>query len=328
MPQRRQFILQAGSLGAAIAMQKPAAAQASTDKARLLFNLPAQSVMGRFAREVSKLIGPHYTPPLSAESQTAGGPQRFVDTIRRAPPDGSLLMHTQNSLLTLTPHFAANKDRFDPLTDLTPLAALADFTWVLVVAPHVDAKVNTVKDYLAWVSENPEGRNYGVTQFGSIPHLMGTLLSRSVGANIRAVSYASSDAIRRDLGAQALAAGIMPVDSLRGTDDLRLRPLAVVGTQRWPTIPDVPTFAESGFQDLNVTGWYIWAAPPDFDTSVRVRLIDGLRSALNGVDFSGVPTLSNVVNNLVTGQALIDRLRHESRYFDALTKEMRFRSPT
>ncbi|MFG6443214.1 tripartite tricarboxylate transporter substrate-binding protein [Roseateles sp. LKC17W] len=284
--------------------------------------------MGRFAREVSSLMAPHYTPPLVAESQTIGGPLRFVDAIRKAPPDGSLLMHSQNSLVTLTPQLAPNKGGYDPLKDLTPIAALADFTWVLVVAPHVDAKVLTVKDYLAWVTDNPESRSYGVTQFGSIPHLMGTMLARRAGASIRPVSYASSDSIRRDLMGQSLAAAIVPVDALRTTDAMRLRPLAVVGKQRWPTIPDVPTFAEAGFRDLEVTGWYVWAGPAGLAPAVHKRLVEGLDKALADTDFAGIPALANVIGNLVTGDALLERLRRESQYFASLTQEMRFSTAT
>ena len=324
MQHRRHFIRQFAGLGAAALPLDRAMAQMPADKSRLLFNLPADSVMGRFAREVTGLMGPHYTPPLAAESQTVGGPLRFVDTIRQAPPDGSLLMHTQNSLLTLTPQLAASRGRYAPLTDLTPVAALADFTWVLAVAPHVDAKVTTVKDYLAWVADNPDSRSYGSTQFGSIPHLVGTMLARLAGASIRPVSYASSDAIRRDLASGTLAAAIMPVDSLRAADGPRLRPLAVVGTARWPTIPDVPTFSEAGFQDLEATGWYVWAGPATLSPGVRQRLVDGLGKSLPGRDHASNPALANIMNNLVTGDALIERLRRESRYFESLTQELRF----
>lgn len=324
MKHRRHFLRQFGSLGAAAMLPAWASAQAAADRGRLLFNLPGESVMGRFAREVTGLMGSHYAPPLAAESLTVGGPLRFVDTIRNAPPDGSLLMHTQNSLLTLTPQLAANKGRYAPLKDLNPVAALADFTWVLAVAPHVDAKVTTVKEYLAWVAENPDSRSYGSTQFGSIPHLVGAMLARLAGANIRPVSYASSDAIRRDLASAALAAAVMPVDSLRGADGVRLRPLAVVGKQRWPTIPDVPTFSEAGFQDLEVTGWYVWAGPANLSPDVRQRLVEGLGKALAGRDPASNPALANVLNNLVTGEALLERLSRETRYFESLTQELRF----
>lgn len=324
MKHRRHFLRQLGGLGAAAMLPVGALAQTPADKSRLLFNLPAESVMGRFAREVTGLMASHYAPPLAAESQTVGGPLRFVDTIRNAPQDGSLLMHTQNSLLTLTPQLAANKGRYAPLKDLTPVAALADFTWVLAVAPHVDARVTTVKEYLAWVADNPDSRNYGSTQFGSIPHLVGTMLARVAGANIRPISYASSDAIRRDLASAALAAAVMPVDSLRGADGVLLRPLAVVGKQRWPTIPDVPTFSEAGFQDLEVTGWYVWAGPAQLSPTVRERLVEGLGKALTGRDLAGNPALANVVTRLVTGEALLERLRGEGRYFESLTQELRF----
>jgi tripartite-type tricarboxylate transporter receptor subunit TctC len=175
----------------------------------------------------------------------------------RARPDGQTLLIASVGL-------AANPSlytrlNFDPLTDLAPIALLANSPTVLVVPPSLP--VVSLADFIAYAKARPGELNYGSYGAGSGPHLATELFMAMTGTRLVHIPYggggpAAVGAMSNQV--QALFASILPVlGMVRGG---KLKPIAIASAQRSALLPDVPTFAESGL-DYATGTWFGLLAP-------------------------------------------------------------------
>ena len=269
-------------------------AWAQTEPGKVLFGLPPGGLGGELGTELTQLLAKRYTPVSYEFTYVSGGASmRALEVTKTAANNGRTLLQAQSAQLSLVP-LAQRKAMADPNIDLAPVALIGTYTWCFAVGPAVPAEVKTMADYLRWVGDNPEWRNYGVTLFGSQGHLTGLLMARDKGLSIRAQNYAGTGTMLKDLANQSLAAGFVIIGN--GRDQFAsgaLRPLAVMGDARWPSLQAVPTFKELQLPSVDTLGWYGWFAPPALPRALQDEL-------------------SAAVNNTLTspeGTALLQRLQ-------------------
>ena len=176
------------------------------------------------------------------------GGVKAVEALLKAPADGSQVLLSPNSTLTLIPQL--RKLPFDANTAITPVASVTVFTFALCVGPAVPKTVNTVQDYASWLRSKPEGARYGVPALGSSPHFVGMQLARALGIPMRAEGYPGTIPLRNEVLSGALPAGFILVNAAAGpVKSGELRALGVASAARWPGLEQVPTFLE---QDLKM----------------------------------------------------------------------------
>lgn len=281
-PERRRLLQWLAASG--LAAQAPQAlAQAAPTRAegpaRLLFGIPPGAAGTKLAEAVLNQLAGSYTPPYKLEHALGRDGRRSAELTKSARPDGLTVLHAQSALLTLFPAVYRELG-YAPQTDLTPIASLSQYAFMLLVGPRVPAEVRTLDAYLAWVGDNPASRQVGTVLRGSQGWLMARQLARDREAPLQAVSYASSATVVADLLGGGLAAGFVVTGN--GTDALRdgrLRVLAVSSAQRWVGMPETPTFAEQGLKDMVMTGWYGWFGP----AGMPEELTRSLRRAVDDV---------------------------------------------
>jgi tripartite-type tricarboxylate transporter receptor subunit TctC len=178
-------------------------------------------------------------------------------SVARAKPDGQTLLIASVGL-------AANPSlytrfNFDPLTDLAPIALVANSPTVLVVPPSLP--VASLPEFIAYAKARPGVLNYGSYGAGSGPHLATELFMAMTGTRLVHIPYggggpAAVGAMSNQV--QALFASILPVlGMVRGG---KLKPIAIASAQRSALLPDVPTFAENGL-DYATGTWFGLLAP-------------------------------------------------------------------
>ena len=282
MMQRRQFI--AATAGALALPQLSAFAQGQAlENARVLCGFPAGGTTDAVARRVAdKLRGVYAKVPLVENKPGAGG-RIAVEELRRAPPDGSSLLLTPAGMITLYPHIYRSLSY--GIDDVTPVSTACMVTFAFGVGPMVPESVKNLKDFLAWARANPTLANYGSPGAGSPPHFIGALLSKDSGVDMRHVPYRGSAPGIQDLLGGQVAAFTSPLgDYLPHLKGGKLRVLATSAVKRTRFTPDVPTYAEQGFNELIFTEWYGFFLPPKAAPDVVQRAAVAIRSAVSAPD--------------------------------------------
>jgi tripartite-type tricarboxylate transporter receptor subunit TctC len=262
MISRRTFLKgsAASLLGSAIASTPLAHASAEhpvTGSKRLIFGYPPGASGSRLAAGCLPLLDAGYR----LENIEGRNTRTASNTVRSALPDGETLLQVISSSLTLFPSVYKNLE-FDPLTDFAPVALMGDFPYALAVGPLVPRQVTTVSHYLQWVADNPDARNIGVSIYGSIGHLAVRILARESGAAVRVQPYGSTNAVIQDLSDRNLAAAFLaPGNGLSVDGSTPMRVIGVTSRQRLSYWSQLPSLAEQGINNMDITGWFGWFAP-------------------------------------------------------------------
>ena len=148
----------------------------------------------------------------------------------------------------------------------------------MVVGPGVPA--NTVAEFVAYAKANAGKLNYGAG-LGTPPHLLSTLFKTQAGLDITYVPYkGSAPSVTDLLGGQThftIDGMLILIPQVKAG---KLRALAVARPERWPDLPNVPTFIESGFPDLNIDAWTGVVAPKGTPAPVIAKLNAAINEGL------------------------------------------------
>jgi len=175
-----------------------------------------------------------------------------------APTDGSVILFGSIGPLAIAPHLM--KLPYDPQKDLAPLTMGVTFPNVLVVIPELGVK--NFKEYVALAKKNPGKITFASTGSGSASHLQGELLNVRADIDTVHVPYKGGSPAMVDL----LGGRVSSYYSALATADPyikngKLIPIATTGLKRAPTLPNVPTIAESGYPGFDASNWYAFVAP-------------------------------------------------------------------
>ena len=193
------------------------------------------------------------------DNKTGAGGNIGMDAVRTASPDGLTIGSATIGTLTINQYLFA-KLPYDPVADYVYVSKVWENCNVFVVAPGNPAK--NLKEFLEWARKKPKGVSYGSAGVGTTPHLAGELFRARTG--IDAVHIPFRGAAQ---SMPALMAGDtdFAIDNIASYTPLiktgKVRALAVTCPERWPTMPEVPTMAESGVKDFIVTSWGAFVMP-------------------------------------------------------------------
>lgn len=199
-------------------------------------------------RILQKALGDSLGQPIVVENRPGGGGMIAGAYVAKADPDGHTLFVGSNGPVLFGPMTSENatytwQDAFQPVSSL----ALA--TNVLLV--RKDFPAQTPAEFIAYAKEHPGEILVGVSSLVSINHFLGLLLQQKAGAEWTEVVYNGNAPAVTDLVAGQIDAGFQQlVSSKQHIESGAIRPIAIVGTDRSPLLPDVPTLIESGFSNV------------------------------------------------------------------------------
>ena len=239
----------------------PPAAQAQdfpTKPIRIVVPFGAGGIADLTARVVAKKLGENLRHGVIIENKPGAGGVVAGEMVAKVEPDGHVLLLMSNATAVSAGLFQSLP--FDAQKDFTPVATLGIFD--LAVVTTQDSRFKSMQDLLAYAKANPGKLNVATINVGSTQHLAAELLKTSAGVDFQVVPFNGSPAVITALrGKQVDAAVEILGPMLSQISAKAVQPLAVLGAQRAPALPEVPTIAQSGVSGFDVASWNALAAP-------------------------------------------------------------------
>ena len=257
--------------GAALALLGVSArAQAWPSKPiRLIVAGPAGGSADIVARLVAEPLARELGQPVIVDPKPGAAGAIAVGELLQAQRDGHTLMVGVNSLVSEIPHIV--KLRFDMGKELQPVAELARGGLVLVANPSFPAR--NLAELVAYAKTRPGEVNYASYSAGTLSHVLGLMLNQAAGIRLAHVGYKGSTPALADVMGNHVP---LMFDGLATSLPLlkggKIKAFAVSSPQRAPQLPDVPTFEELGYPQLDAIAWMGLWSTPDVPAAVQARL--------------------------------------------------------
>lgn len=260
----------------------PAKAQSSDAKPiRLIVPTQPGSQADAVARAMSQSLGKNLGHPIVVENLAGAGGVPGTQQLVRAPKDG-LTLGLISSNHVINP-FIYKSLPYDALKDITPIAVVGTLPLVLVVNPSVPA--SNTKDLVALLKAKPGEFNYGSSGNGTVLHLAGQLLASEAKVDIRHVPYKGAGNYTTDLVGGQVQLGFLTVPAVAPLIKAgKLKAIGVSTRQRVPTLPDVPTLAESGVPQYSFDAWLAVVGPADMPEPVVTATQNRIQATLQERD--------------------------------------------
>ena len=295
------------------ALAAPAIASAQTawpsKPIRWIVNFPPAGAADILSRTLADYFGSRLGQPIVVENKPGAGGMLGADIVAKARGDAHVVMMSSAASHGIGP-VLYNNVPYDPLGDFTHVHLVGTFPSVLAVKG--DATISTVQQLLDLARSKPGEVTYGSGGNGTMNHLVGQLLARSAGVPLTHIPYRGSAPAMNDLmGGQIVALMESLPTAIGYFNSGRMRPLAVSEAERSPSLPDVPTFREAGFQDVVATNWFGFSAAADIPPEIAKRWETEIATALQSAQVKEAFAKIGVRPGTLGAVAYTDLIRRE-----------------
>jgi len=259
-----------GLIAVAVWAVAPVAAQQYPVRAvRLIVPFPPGGGTDTMARAIAPKLSEYLGQQVVPENRGGAGANIGAELAAKSAPDGyTLLLNTITNAIGASLYTKLN---YELVRDFAPITQLATTPHILVVHPSVPVK--TVKEFTAFTRARPGDLTYSSSGNGSAAHLAGELFSSLTGTKMVHVPYKGGGPSMIALvgGEVSLCFATMPsaVGFVRAD---KLRGIAVTTEKRSPSMPELPTIAETGIKGYEAGSWYGLSAPAGTPKEIISRL--------------------------------------------------------
>ena len=273
--QRRHLLTAAAAFGT---LPRFAAAQTYPAKPiKLVVPFPPGGLIDTMARLIGPRLAQELGQPVVIDNKPGAGGNLGAAEVARSTPDGYTLLMASPPL-TISPALYATMP-YKP-EQIIPVGLIGRVPNVLLVNPK--SGINKVADLLAKAKSSPGKLNYASNGNGTSLHLSAELLKSTTGTFITHIPYRGAAQAVTGLIAGEVDMMFENLPSVIGQiQGGSVKALAVTTRRRSKTIPSIPTLAESGLPDFDVSAWYGLAAPAGTPASVVIRLEQALEKITN-----------------------------------------------
>ncbi len=323
---RRSFCVSSVCVAGA-SLMVPAHAQVQPlDLAKILIGFPAGSGGDVVARRIAERLAPAYARQVIIENRPGAGGQLAVSAVKAAPADGSTILFTPLAVVGVYPHTYRSLP-YNAEVDFAPVSLTQKLDVALAVGTAVPASVKSLPEFLEWAKANPARASVGSPAPGSPLHFTIVELSRLSKVDLQHVAYRGTVAAIPDLIGGNLPAMVSPVgEFIRHIPEGKIRVLATSGAQRSRFTPQVPTFSEQGFRELEFQDFFGAYLPARTPAAQVQALNAALRQAL--VHPQVKESLDSVGLEAATGtpEELANTLRAYSQRWGAVVRATGFKA--
>ena len=271
----RRHVLQVLAAAGLLPVLPTSHAQAAGNK--VLVGFPPGGLPDIIARGISAGVTQALEGATVVENRPGANGRLAGQAVKAAAPDGRTLLVCPASAMVHLPHVFKDLG-YDPFNDFTPVAQLVENAFAFAISAKIPA--NNLAEWGAWCKQNPDQATYGSPGQGSSPHFMGDQVGRALGAPMRHVPYRGNNFALSDVTGGHISGMVSTTGQLVPQHKAgHVRILAVTARTRLPELPDVPTFAEQGMQQLTLTEG-TWVMAP---ARTPAAVVDKLSAAILGL---------------------------------------------
>ena len=313
--QRRRLL--ALALGAAAL----ASAQAA-DKPPLRIIVPASAGSG--IDTILRAAGPSLTKALGGQTIVienlpgAGGITGTASLVKAAPDGNTIALVSNNHVVNPSVY---KKMPYDSLNDITPITLVGETPFVLVVNPaKVPAK--NAKELQALLKAKPGTYNYASSGNGTIIHLAGAQFVDAADVDVRHIPYKGMGPMVSDIIGGQVEWGVIAVPiALPHLKGGTLRAVGLMGKERVPSLPDLPTMAEQGFPSVDIGGWFAFIGPAKLPAAEVKRLNAAILAAFQAPETKDAMAKQENVIHPLSAEASAQYFRSEQERYAKLAKK-------
>lgn len=275
---RRHWMALACSVGALTVWSAPAFAQAAYPTKPITIVVPFPP--GGSADTVSRLVGSRLSDlmgqPVVIDNRPGAGTVVGATYVARAPADGYTLLISSGSTFTANPAIRP-KLAYDAVKSFDPIAIVGRIP--LIVLANTSVPVSNVKEFASAIKATPDKFAYASFGSGTTAHFTAEIVLQAVGAKLLHIPYRGSAPAMSDL-----IGGRVPfsVDTVTAAIPQikagKIKAIGVTTAKRSSQLPDVPTFAEAGYPEVNADTWIMLVAPKGTPAPVRSQIEKALAS--------------------------------------------------
>jgi tripartite-type tricarboxylate transporter receptor subunit TctC len=268
---RRHFIEAGLALGASIAA--PVFAQSKsmypTQTIKMIVAFGPGGSTDVTARIISAKLYDELGQRVVIENKPGGGSNIGSELASRAAPDGyTVFLGTVANAINMSLY---KNPGYDIVRDFEPISILTSAPAVLVVTPKLP--VNNVQELIALARAKPDTLNYATSGVGTTPHLAGEMLLQRFNIKMTHVAYKGAAPALTDTIAGVTQLGFKTaLSAIPSIQSGQLKALAVCSATRLALLPDVPTMAEAGVPDFEITSWNGLFAPKGTPADIIAKL--------------------------------------------------------
>jgi len=271
---RASLGLMALAFAASPAFAQDPAASFPTKPIRMVVGFAAGGGNDIFARLIQNELQKRTGWTVVVENKPGAGGRTAAEFVAREPADGYTILVGASGAMAIGPLIF--KTDYDTLKSFIPVTKIGDFPLFLAVSANHPAK--TAKELVEWTKANSGKANYATSSPAFT--LPSELFKMKSGANGTAIPYKSSgESILAVISGDAAMTIVDPPPMMPQVQGGKLRALAVLAKERFPDLPDVPTMAEAGIPDVNVSLWSGFFVP----AGTPKPIVDKLHKELSAV---------------------------------------------
>jgi tripartite-type tricarboxylate transporter receptor subunit TctC len=303
----------------------PAQAQPPTGPLRLVVGFPPGGALDTLARSLAEQLRQGGEEQVIVENKPGAATRLSIEYARKAPPDGRTVLLSSNAPLVIFP-MTYRQLAYDVQRDFVPVAHLVEVP--TVISAGADRPYKTLQEYAAWVRANPSQGSVGITSLGGLLHFALLGLGKSVGVPLKPVAYKGGAPLVTDL-----VGGHVPLstDALGSQLELhragKVRILAVSGTRRNPSLPEIPTVREAGFEGFDhANASYSAFVPTGTPAEVVQRLEKAFVAAMQRPEVRAAMTRAGMEATGLPGAAVTRLLNAEREFWRPVVQASGFRN--
>ena len=285
---------------------------------RFILPFPPGGGTDILGRMIAERLSAGLGQPVVTENRGGAGGNVGAEAAARAAPDGYTFVLVAPSL-AISPALYS-KINYDPVKDFAPVSLVATVPNVMVTQTSVPAQ--NLQEFIAFAKGKPGALNFGSGGAGTSNHLAGELFNIVTGAQLVHVPYKGVNLAMQDVLAGNVHLVFIGIPAAAPHIKAgKLRALAIVAPQRSAALPDVPTVAEAGLQNFEVTTWYGVLAPAGTPRNVIQRVNAELVKAMHSAELKDRLAATGTEPRTSTPEEFADYIKSEIAKWGAVIRK-------
>jgi tripartite-type tricarboxylate transporter receptor subunit TctC len=225
------------------------------------------------AQPLSEILG----ATVVVENRVGAGGTTAANAVATAPKDGYTALMMSNAHVIAPVIYKSIP--YDSVNDFEMISMVG--TAGLIVVTHPDFPAKTLRELIGVLKASPGKYNYASPGVGTTQHFAAELMNQMAGVQITHIPFRGTPAALAALSGKQVDVVVELIQPVLGqVQSGTLKAIAVTSPERFPSVPEVPTFAESGLPGYDVTSWYGLALPAGTPQPIVKKMTEALRQAL------------------------------------------------